>query len=63
MPFETIVIEKVKVPDELLEFCKEPSLDPLETTGDLERIAGEAVANLAACNVDKARIKAWQGSE
>lgn len=63
IPYETIVIEKVKVPDELLQFCKEPDLGTIETTGDLERIAGEAVASLTSCNVDKAKIKSWQEAE
>ncbi len=60
VPFETTVVKKVEVPAELLEPCREPSLEPLETTKDLERVAGEAVAALAACSEDKARIKEWQ---
>jgi hypothetical protein len=59
VPFETIKIEKVRVPAELLAFCKEPNLVSLRTTGDLERVAGEALASLAACNIDKARVLAW----
>jgi hypothetical protein len=40
-----------------------PDLDTLDTTGDLERVAGEAVASLATCNEDKQRIREWQGVE
>jgi hypothetical protein len=54
------VVEKVKVPAELLAFCNEPDLDQVATTGDLERVAIDAVASLAACNVDKAKIREWQ---
>ena len=60
VPFETIRIEKVHAPAELLKPCREPSLDSLETTGDLERVAGEAVASLVACNEDKAALREWQ---
>lgn len=55
-----IVVEKVQVPAELLAFCEEPDLDAVETTGDLERVAVDAVASLASCNVDKAKIREWQ---
>lgn len=54
------VYEKVQVPEELLAFCTEPDLDQIKTTGDLERVAVDAVASLAACNVDKAKIREWQ---
>jgi hypothetical protein len=35
-------------------------MDPLETTQDLERVAGEAVGSLAACNEDKSRLREWK---
>ena len=54
------VYEKVQVPAELLAFCDEPDLDEIRTTGDLERVAVEATASLASCNVDKAKIREWQ---
>lgn len=60
MPFETTVIERIETPAELLEPCREPDLAEVETNEDLERVAGIAVAALAACNQDKERIKAWQ---
>lgn len=63
VPYEKTVIEKVKVPAELLVACWEPNLDALEVTGDLERVAGLAVASLAACNGDKADIREWQETE
>lgn len=53
------VIEKQFPPEELLEFCREPNLDPIETNEDLERIAGESLGALVACNVDKAKLKEW----
>ena len=54
------VVEKVNVPSELLEPCEEPSLDQLETTGDLERVALEAIAAARCSNEDKAAIRKWQ---
>ena len=63
VPFETTVIEKVKVPAELTQKCVEPDLDSLETTGDIEDALGEAIISLEACNKDKARIEEWQGEE
>jgi hypothetical protein len=60
VPYEKVVVEKVKVPDELLRECPEPNLDALETTGDLERVAGEALLYLKECNEDKAKIREWQ---
>ena len=60
VPFETTVIEKVKVPDELLRQCRSPNLDSLDTTGDIEDVAIEALASLATCNEDKERIRDWQ---
>lgn len=62
MPFETIVIEKVQAPDELLRQCRTPDLEVLETTGDLEQALGEAVVSLQTCNQDKERIKEWMAS-
>jgi len=59
VPFETIVIEKVGVPDELLRQCRTPNLDSIETTGDVESVAIEALASLETCNQDKERIRAW----
>lgn len=63
IPFETIVIEKVRVPDELLRQCRSPNLDSIETTGDIEGVAIEALASLETCNQDKERIRAWQEVE
>ena len=60
VPFETIKIEKESVPAELLEPCPEPNLDTLETTGDLERVALEAIAGVRCGNADKAAIREWQ---
>lgn len=54
------VVEKVQVPAELLEPCPEPDLDSLETAGDLERVAIEAVAAARCGNEDKAKIREWQ---
>ncbi len=60
VPFETVVIEKERVPSELLEPCPEPSVDKLETTGDLERVALEGIAAAKCGNADKAAIREWQ---
>lgn len=59
VPVEKIVVEKVQVPAELLKDCPEPDLDSLNTTGDLERVAGEAILSLQECNKDKERIREW----
>ncbi len=63
IPIQKTIIEKVVVPAELLEPCREPDLDSLETTRDLERVAGEAIASLSSCNQDKADIREWQEEE
>lgn len=63
VPFETTKIEKVRVPDELLRQCRTPNLDQLETSGDIERVAIEALGSLEACNKDKERIRIWQEAE
>jgi hypothetical protein len=60
VPVEKIVVEKVQAPEELLEPCLEPDLDSLETTGDLERVAAEAIVALVFCNKDKERLRKWQ---
>lgn len=60
VPVETTVYEKVQAPTELLEPCPMPNLDQLETTGDLERVAADALVALTFCNKDKERIKEWQ---
>ena len=57
------VIEKVQVPAELLEPCPEPGLDAIKTTGDLERVAVEALGSLSLCNQDKVRIREWQEAD
>jgi hypothetical protein len=54
------VIEKVHVPSNLLEPCKVPELDDVDTTGDLERVAQEALTSAACGNTDKAKIREWQ---
>ena len=54
------IVEKVNVPSNLLEPCKVPELDDVETTGDLERVAQEALAASACGNEDKAAIREWQ---
>ena len=63
VPVTKTVIEKVTVPAELLEPCREPDLGSLVTTGDLERVAGEAIASLSSCNTDKVRIREWQETD
>ena len=60
VPFETIKIEKESVPAELLEPCREPELDAIETTGDLERAAIAGLAAARCGNEDKAKIREWQ---
>jgi hypothetical protein len=35
-------------------------VDDLETSGDLERLALEALSALDTCNEDKEKIRAWQ---
>ena len=57
------VIEKVEVPAELLEPCMLPELDGVETTGDLEKIAQDALAAARCGNADKAAIREWQTEE
>ena len=59
VPFETTVIEKVTVPEELLRQCRSPDLDSVRTNGDIESVAIEAVAALEVCNQDKVDIKEW----
>ena len=54
------VIEKVNVPSNLLEPCEVPELDDVETTGDLERVALEAISAAACGNKDKAAVRQWQ---
>lgn len=54
------VVEKVHPPEELLKPCAEPDLDTLETTGDLERIAIDAIVSLTFCNKDKEQLREWQ---
>jgi hypothetical protein len=60
VPYETIQIEKESVPAELLRPCREPDLDALETTGDLERAAVAGLAAARCGNEDKAKIREWQ---
>jgi hypothetical protein len=60
VPYETVVIEKVRVPAELLKPCAEPDLEAVTTTGDLERVALEGVAAARCGNEDKAAIREWQ---
>jgi hypothetical protein len=54
------VVEKVQVPEQLLDECEVPQLDDVETTGDLERVAIDAIVSLTFCNEDKAAIREWQ---
>lgn len=61
-PTKTIV-EKVSVPTNLLEPCVLPELDDVKTTGDLERVAQEALSSAACGNEDKAAIREWQTEE
>jgi len=63
VPFETVRIEKVRVPAELLRPCRVPAMVLLETTRDLERVAIQAIASIADCNADKAAIEAWSEEE
>lgn len=57
-PTKTI-IEKVQPPAELLADCPEPGLEGLETTGDLEAFAIDAIVALTFCNKDKERLRGW----
>ena len=57
------IIEKVNVPSNLLEPCELPELDGVQTTGDLEAVAIEAIAATRCGNEDKARIKSWQEAD
>jgi len=57
------VVEKVQVPANLLEPCELPELDDVQTTGDLERVAQEALAAAACGNADKSAIREWQEEE
>lgn len=57
------VVEKVEVPSNLTEPCQLPELDDVTTSGDLERIAQEALAAAACGNDDKAAIRKWQRTE
>ena len=54
------VIEKEKVPAELLKPCELPDLETVATTGDLERVAQAALQAARCGNEDKAAIKEWQ---
>jgi hypothetical protein len=54
------VIEKVNVPSNLLEPCALPELDDVETSGDLEAVALEALAAARCGNEDKAAVREWQ---
>jgi hypothetical protein len=56
---ERIVVERVQVPAQLLEPCEIPSLDDLETTGDIEAAAIEALQAARCGNEDKAAIAEW----
>lgn len=57
------VVEKVEVPAGLLQECELPELDDIRTTGDLERVAQEALSAAACGNADKQAIREWQESE
>jgi hypothetical protein len=57
------VVEKVQVPTQLLEPCKPPDLASINTTGDLERVAQDALAATACGNADKQAIREWQKEE
>lgn len=57
------VVEKVAVPSNLLEPCPIPELVHVETTGDLETVAQEAIASSQCGNKDKAAIREWQAEE
>lgn len=63
IPIEITVIEKVYVPTELARHCPGPNLVTIETSGDIEGIAIEALVALNLCNQDKAGIRAWQESD
>lgn len=54
------VVEKVQVPANLLEPCPMPDLASINTTGDLERVAQDALSAAACGNADKAAIREWQ---
>lgn len=57
------VVEKVEVPVALLEPCELPDLASINTTGDLERVAQNALSAAACGNADKAAIREWQEEE
>lgn len=57
------VVEKVNVPSNLLEPCPLPELDAVQTTGDLEQVAIEAIAAAKCGNEDKDAIRTWQEEE
>lgn len=57
------VVEKVQVPTNLLEPCSLPELASITTTGDLERVAQEALSAAACGNADKQAIREWQAEE
>jgi len=63
VPYETIRIEKVHVPAELLRPCRVPDLVRLKTAGDLERVAIEAITAASCGNADKEAIKSWSEEE
>lgn len=63
MTITKTVVEKVEVPAELLEPCPEPNLDDIQTTGDLERVAQEALSAATCGNADKKAISEWQEAE
>lgn len=57
------VVEKVQVPTNLLEPCSLPDLASITTTGDLERVAQEALSAAACGNADKQAVREWQKEE
>ncbi len=59
IPVEKTVIEKVYVPAELARPCPGPNLEAIETTGDIEAVALDALAALKVCDEDKAAIREW----
>jgi hypothetical protein len=54
------VVEKVQAPSQLLEPCDMPDMAPLKTSGDLERVAQDALSAAACGNRDKASLREWQ---
>lgn len=63
VPVTRTVVEKVYPPSELLVACPAPELDSLETSGDLEAAASDALIALTKCDADKRKLREWAESQ